>query len=324
MDYKEKLKSIKKDLRTTTGRNVLTFLVFFLVATVFWFLQALNDEVQKDFRVPLRLEDFPRNMTIISGNVPVLNVIVKDKGSALSKFAWGNDPSLKLSFEDFTNRADDNCLMLSEAQLNSAVNSIFSSSASIVSVRPDSLHLVYTTNPGIPVRVRVDADVATLPQYEVFGAPILSQDTVLLYSNLKSRLKIRELNTVPITLTELSDTTVVEARLDVPEGMRAIPSTVKVTIPVEPLVSQTRKLRVEPINVPHDLTLLTFPRMVEVTYLMPKSLYSSQQTPMSAVVDFNDISSGIKTLPVKLTDVPSYYKSTQLATPEVEFLIERK
>ena len=323
MDYKEIYHNLKEDLRTTTGRNVLTFLVFFLVAAAFWVLQALNDEVQKDFRVPLTLEDFPRNMTIISGNVPTLNVIVKDKGSALSKFAWGNNPSLTISYEDFTHHTD-NYLLLSEAQLNSALHSLFGSSASIVSVRPDSLHLAYTTNPGIPVRVHIDADVATQPQYEVFGAMTLSQDTVHLYSNLKSRLKIKELNTVPITLTELSDTTVVEARIDVPEGMRAIPQTVRVTIPVEPLVSKTRKLRVEAINVPRDMTLLTFPQTVEVTYLMPKSLYSAQQTPLRAVVDYHDITSGVKNLPVKLHGIPSYYKSAQLATPSVEFLLERK
>ena len=219
MDYKARYRKLKEDLRTTTGRNVLTFMVFFLISTVFWFLLALNDEVQKDYRIPLKLEDFPRDMTIISGNVPVINVTVKDKGSALAKFSWGATPSLKLRYENFS-RLADNHLLLSESQLNSAMRGIFGNSASIVAVRPDSLHLSYTTNPGIPVRVIVDADVSTLPQYEVFGTPRISTDSVLLYSNLKSRLKVKELYTYPITLTELSDTTTVEVRLKVPKRPR--------------------------------------------------------------------------------------------------------
>lgn len=323
MDYKARYRKLKEDLRTTTGRNVLTFLVFFLISTVFWFLLALNDEIQKDYRVPLRLEEFPRNMTIISGNVPTVNVIVKDKGSALAKYSWGGKPTLKLRYEDFT-RLNDEQLLLSEAQLNSALRGIFGSSASIVAVRPDSLHLTYTTNPGIPVRVVVDADVSTLPQYEIFGTPRISTDSVLLFSNLKSRLKIKELTTVPVTLTDLSDTTTVEIRLNVPEGMKAVPGTVKVTFPVEPLVSKTRTLKIETINVPHGMTLVTFPQMAEATYLLPKSLYSSPTTSLKAIVDYRDIRPGAKTIPVKLTNVPSYYKSASLGTPSVEFLLEKK
>lgn len=322
MDYKARYRKLKEDLRTTTGRNVLTFMVFFLISTVFWFLLALNDEVQKDYRIPLKLEDFPRDMTIISGNVPLINVTVKDKGSALAKFSWGATPSLKLRYENFT-RLADNHLLLSESQLNSAMRGIFGNSASIVAVRPDSLHLSYTTNPGIPVRVIVDADVSTLPQYEVFGTPRISTDSVLLYSNLKSRLKVKELYTYPITLTELSDTTTVEVRLNVPEGMKAVPSTVRVTFPVEPLVSKTRELKIEPINVPHGMRLVTFPAIAEATCLLPKSLYSSGATPMKAVVDYRDITPGKKTLPVRLQGIPPYYKSTSLSTSSVEFLLEK-
>ena len=111
MDYKARYRKLKEDLRTTTGRNVLTFMVFFLISTVFWFLLALNDEVQKDYRIPLKLEDFPRDMTIISGNVPVINVTVKDKGSALAKFSWGATPSLKLRYENFSRLADSHLLL---------------------------------------------------------------------------------------------------------------------------------------------------------------------------------------------------------------------
>lgn len=323
VDYRKYYSKFKEDLRTTAGRNVLTFLVFLVISTIFWFLMALNDEIQKDYKVPLRLEEFPKNMTIISGNVPTVSVTIKDKGSALAKFAWGAKPVLKLRYDQFS-RPSDYHLLLNEAQLNSALRGIFGTSASIVAVRPDSLHLYYTTNPGIPVKVIVDADITTLPQYEAFGAPKISTDSVLLYSNQKERLQIKELPTAPISLSRLSDTTTVEVSILVPEGMKAVPSTVKVTFPIEPLVTKTRKLKIEPVNVPGGIRLIPFPAIVEATYLLPKSTYSAANSSLRATVDYNDITSGKQTIPVRLSGVPPFYQSARLATPEVEFLIEQE
>lgn len=322
IDYKNYIRKGKEELRSATGRNILTFLVFLVISTIFWFLMALNDEVQHDYKVPLRFEEFPKGVTVISGNVPTINVTVKDKGSALAKFSFGADPVLKLRYGDFSQPAD-NSLLLTEAQLNSSLRGIFGSSASIVATRPDSLYLVYTRNPGIPVKVVLDAEVSPLPQYEVFGAPRLSQDSVMLYSNLKSRSRIRTLSTVPVSLTQLSDTTTVDVRIDVPEGMRAIPATIKVTFPVEPLVSKKRQLKIEAINVPPGTRLIPFPATVEVNYLLPKSLYSQTNTPLRAVVDYKTITPGRKTLPVDIIDIPSYYKSVRPSAKDVEYLIER-
>lgn len=323
VDYRRYYRKIKEELRTTTGRNILTFLVFLLISTIFWFLMALNDEVQEDYKVPLRLEEFPKQMTVISGTVPTINVTVKDKGSALAKFAWGAKPVLKLRYDEFT-RPSDNHLLFSEAQLNSALRGVFGSSASVVAVKPDSLHLYYTTNPGIPVKVVVDADITTLPQYEAFGSPRISTDSVLLYSNLKERLQIKELPTAPISLSRLSDTTTVEASILVPEGMRAVPSKVRVTFPVEPLVSKTRRLKVEPVNVPAGTRLVPFPAMVEATYLLPKSTYASANSALRVTVDYNDISPGKKSLPLRLSGVPPYCQSARLVTQEVEYIIEHE
>ena len=323
VDYRLYYRKIKEELRTTTGRNLLTFIVFLLISTIFWFLMALNDEVQEDYKVPLLLEDFPKQVTVISGVVPTVNVTVKDKGSALAKFAWGAKPVLKLSYDEFS-RPADNHLLFNEAQLNSALRGVFGSSALVVGVKPDSLHLYYTTNPGIPVKVVVDADITTLPQYEAFGSPRISTDSVTLYSNLKERLQIKELPTAPISLSRLSDTTTVDVSILVPDGMRAIPSKVRVTFPVEPLVSKTRRLKVEPVNVPDGMRLIPFPSIVEATYLLPKSTYASANSTLRVTVDYDDVTPGKKTLPLRLSGMPPYYQSARLAIQEVEYIIEQE
>lgn len=323
MDSRQLYDKVKEGLRTVKGRNALTFLVFLAISAVFWVLMALNDEVQHDYRLKLKLAGFPDNMTIISGANPTVSVSVKDKGSALMKFTWNTQPELTVNYDEFSKVGDHNLLM-TQAQLNSAVRNIFGSSATIIAVRPDSLSLHYTTNPGVPVKVRIDADVRPAPSAVAFGRVTLSTDTVMLYSNSKERSRIKTLTTQPIILTGLTDTAHVSAALIVPPGMRAVPSQIKVTIPVEPLVTKTRKVEIAQRNVPAGKRLVTFPSMAEVDYLLPKSLYNSDASPVKAVIDFSAYRPGEKKLPVTVLPLPNYYRFVSVRPSEVEFVIEEK
>lgn len=313
---------IKRVLRTAKGRNILTFLVFLAISTVFWFLLALNDDVQENYGLPVELEDFPENVTILSGYNPMLNVTVKDKGSSLMKFSWGHNPHMKLRYEDFA-RPNDTTLLLNAAQLNSAVRGVFGTSASIVTLRPDSLRLTYTANPGVKVAVNVVSDIRTLPQYAYAGHPLVSVDSVMLYSNSPRRLRVHHLSTMPITLADLADTISMDVKLDVPPGMRAVPSVIKVSFPVEPLVAKQQSVPIEVINTPHGVRVVTFPAMAEVSYLLPKSIYSSEMAKVKAVVDYNAITSSSKSLPVTLSKLPSHFRSVSATPAKVEFVIER-
>ena len=145
-------RTVSEALRTSKGRNILTFLVFLAISAVFWLLLALNDDVQQDYNIPVQLEGFPEDVTLLSGYNTTLSVAVKDKGSSLMKYEFGNNPTMKLNFDDFINTGDT-VLTIRASQLNSAVRSIFGNSASVVAMRPDSLKMTYTSNPGIKVPV---------------------------------------------------------------------------------------------------------------------------------------------------------------------------
>ncbi|MDE6528383.1 MAG: hypothetical protein K2L78_04995 [Muribaculaceae bacterium] len=315
MDFKE-------GLRSTKGRNILTFFVFLAISTVFWFLLALNDDVQEDYKLPVTLEDFPSDVTILSGYNPVLSLTVKDKGSSLMKFSWGHTPKMKLRYEDFS-RPNDTTLLLSSSQLNSAVRGIFGTGATIVSMRPDSLKLSYTTQPGVKVAVNIRSDIRTLPQYIYSGHGIASADSVMLYSNSSARFKVHYIPTKLVTLADLTDTVTVDAKLEVPPGMRAVPSTIKVSFPVEPLVSKQQSVPVEVKNVPYGERVVTFPSMIDVSYLLPKSLYGGDAIAIKAVVDYNDITSASKTLPVTISKLPSHCRGVSVHPSEVEYVVER-
>lgn len=322
---RQRYDTFKKGLRSAMGRNALTFFVFLLISTVFWFLMALNDEVQHDFRLPVTLAEFPEDVTIISGATSAVSVTVKDKESSLMKFAWGGKPQLRLAYDDFI-KAGEHSLVYSVNQLNSVVRGAFGPTVTILAIRPDSLDLVYTVNPGVKTRVKIDVDARTQPQCVQYGPVVLSPDSVMLFSNSKELYSVAELETAPVVLRDLADTTVVEARLVVPEGMRAIPSTVSISVPVEPLVSRTRRVELQVVDAPAGLRLVPFPSVVEVSFLMPKSLYNKESSPVGAFVEYpSSVEGGVAspTLPVRVGVMPPYYRNVQVSPAVVEYVVER-
>lgn len=321
MDIKLPAKKLREGLRTAKGRNILTFLVFLAISTVFWFLLALNDDVQEDYNIPVVLEDVPKDVTILSGYNPILNITVKDKGSSLMKFSWGKTPTMKLRFDDFS-KPNDSTLLLGAAGLNSAVRGIFGTGVTIVSMRPDSLKMVFTELPGVKVAVNVRSEIHTLPQYSYSGHPITRTDSVMLYSNSPKLYKTHFVHTKPLTLANLTDTATVEAVIDVPRGVRAVPSAIRVTFPVEPLVQKQQPVEVKVVNVPHGERVVTFPAMIEVSYLLPKSMYGSEMANIHATVDYNDITPSSKTLPVTLTKLPAHCRGVTIHPEEVDYVVE--
>lgn len=322
MEIKHLAHEAREGLRSARGRNVLTFLIFLFISTIFWFLLALNDDIQKDFTVPVELEDFPSNYTILSGYNPVLNLTIKDKGSDLMKYSWGKKPVMKLRLSDFT-RTDDSTLIISASKLHTAIRNEFGTGGNIVSLRPDSLKISYTTNPGIKVAVNVRTSIHTEPQYAYAGHLVLSTDSVTLYSSSPDRFNVHVLSTPLVSLNNLTDSTTLEVKLETPRGMRAIPSTIRITVPVEPLVAKHQTVALEALNVPNGSKVVTFPAMIEVSYLIPKSLYNKAAPAIKATVDYNDINRSGNTLPVSVSALPAFYRSVAVSPQQVEYVVER-
>lgn len=306
-------------MHSTRGRNALTFLVFLFISALFWVVMTLNDETQHDFDVPVEISGVPDDMTLITLPPPTVAVSVKDKGTSLLNFEWGNMPTLKLQYKDFTK--DGKRLLLGETQLNGIVRSFFGSNAQIVTLKPDSLSLTFTTHKGEIRPIRLITDVTPAPQYIVNGAIKASIDTVRVYSVKSIPKSVTRIDTEPITATNLTDTTVMEVKLVAPEGMRVIPSTVKVTIPVEPLIAKRRQVPVEVTNQPMHSRVITFPPTVEISYLIPMSVYNSDNYQVKAYAEYR---SSRKKLPLSLSILPDVYSRVTLATDSVEYIVEHK
>lgn len=299
----------------------MTYLLFVAVAFVFWCVLSLDNQIQRDFDVPVEFEDVPDSLTLISEPPRSVSVSVKAKGTQLLRFLFGETPTLKIKFDKAL--TSDNHYTLSRARLESRLREYFGAGVQIVSCRPESFQLTYTTNPGKKVALKVHTDIHPALQYILSGQIRANIDSVRVYSTGDIPRTLEYVETEMITKSDLKDTTRYEVRIKPIEGLRIIPDKVVVTVPVEPLISKKRSIPVETLNVPEGTQLLTFPSKVEISYLVPMSQYSGEY-PVKAYVDFDSIHPGRKRLPVTLSATPAFYNNVCLATDSVEFIMESR
>ncbi|MCM1110485.1 MAG: hypothetical protein NC336_04705 [Clostridium sp.] len=306
-------------VHSSRGKDVLLYLLFVCIAFVFWLLLSLDTEVQRDYDVPLAIENVPDSVTFISTVPPTINVGVQAKGSQLLQYSWGHLGTMKINFEDYV--VDDNDWKLPPNKLESRVRDYFGNGVMINSIRPDSLNVVYTTLPGERVKVNIVSDITTNLEYILSGDLTANFDSVFAYSP-EQTAPLSSVETDRIVRRDLKDTTYVEVKLRSVPGVRLIPDRVRVCIPVEALTLKKQEIRIETENVPENCNLLTFPSKVEISYLVPISRFKDND-PVEAYVDYNEIRSGRSHLRVHLSLLPHSMQHVTLSQDSVEYIIDR-
>lgn len=307
-------------LRTTKGRNVLIYLAFVCVAFIFWCLMSLDSEVQRNYDIPLRLENFPDSLTVIHDIPGDLSATVQGKGSQLLRFIWGEPSPMKVQFD--ASAASDGTFTLSQQKLEARLRDYFGGGVSILSVKPDSLSLTFTASEGKRVALHVNAQIETDLQSIESGIPVANVDSVTLYSTGPIPRSITSVSTELLSRTGLTDTTRFDVKVQAPRGMRVIPDHVIVTVPVEQLVSKKVRVEVNGSGVPDGTRLLLFPSSVEVSFLVPIS-NSRDEYPIRAYVDYREAARSTNgKAAVLLGPIPGRYYSISHSPDSVEFIIE--
>lgn len=299
-------------------KNILVFLIFVCIAAVFWLILALNDEVQDAFDVRFAVEGQPDSVTFVTVPPQRLRVAVRDRGTSLLRHRITGDLTLRLNFEEY---ADGDRFRVSHSMLNASMRHLFGANATVSSVTPDSLNLLFTRKPGRRTPVESRYNVTVAPGMVLSGAT-LSSNVVNLYSN-QPMDTIRRLYTEEITLRDIDKTTTVEVPLRYPSGTRAIPSTVKVTFNVEQLVKKEAEVAVEADNIPLGQDILFFPSKVRVAYFVPMSHYN--ETPSIRVqASFNEaVRTSSDKVGVRVVSKAPYMNNVELLADSVEYTLVR-
>lgn len=322
VEVKELMHRVAEALKSRRGRDVLMFLLFLVISLLLWGVLKLNDEEQIDVRLPVRITNVPDSVTLISGVPEALLVNVKAQGTQGLKMNIGRPPTVNI---DFRAHRIGRTVYLNSTELKTEVRNATGGSQ-VSAVYPDSISIPFTTHRGFKLPVALDSRVTASPRSAMVGRPRLSADSVRVY--LASGIlpdSVRAIATEPVALHDLDGPVTQRVRLRAPAGSRVVPDSIDVTFEVEPLIIKQRRVVIEPVNVPADIKLITFPAQIDVKYMVPMSAYTHSDPHFRVVADYEAIDRNSRSprMRLRLLEVPSNLQNVQLSTDSAEYIIER-
>lgn len=325
MDSKiEEARAKWKKLKSTSSfHNAVVFLVFVAVSALFWFILALNDSAQQNFNVKVQITNVPDTVTFISDIPEKIHVNVRDKGTNLWRSGFLRHPSMQLDFKEYASKG---ILRFTREDIMAALKATFGATAQISSVSLDSVRLEYTTNKGKRVPVVVVSRILPASGSTLEGEVKAVPSSVYVYGDKSITDTIHKVVTKLLDIKDIYETTTKEIAVCEIKNVRIIPSEVKVTIPIEPLVKKESMVSITPVNVPHGESLLLFPSKVPVEYYVAMSRLSDDDDASIEIhVDYHDIekTTGDK-LPVEVISYPERFCNLSLKSDSVEYTIVKE
>lgn len=307
---------------TPTGRNVLTFCAFLLVAGILWVVMSLNVSMQLDLSCRLRLVNCPDSMVLVSELPDDINVSVRAKGTRLLSYILGRRPNVDINYMQYNRKGIVN---LSRAELRNISHLAVGQEITVTATAPDTLNLLFTSRPPIQLPVVVEAAITTKPNCELSGPVRALTDSVLLYSYKPLPKGISEITTQPLRLDGVSGSRVLPVKLNVPEGCRTVPDSVLVAIEVEPMIARHIPVVVRAVNVPAGKRLILLPSKVNVKFLQPMSVVDRVVPRFTVVADYSSIGeNGMHGSKIKLniSRIEGNVSSVRLSVDSVDYRIE--
>jgi YbbR domain-containing protein len=328
----EGLKNLGKRIKKRVSSEFLTYLVFFVIAVVIWYLNALNKDYTTDLKFKVKYVNLPTDKVLVEAPGNHLSLTVSAQGFTLLKYRLGftfypvNVDAGYSSLRKSRSARDSEYYILSQT-ISDKISTQLSSDIRLQRISPDTLKFLFSemVQKEIPVKVQSRlqfekeflpvGDIRITPSRITVSGPRTIVDTIQ-YVHTKNK-----------TFKRLKDTLQVQLALQPVEQLSYSVNEVSVVLPIERHTEASVSVPIEAINLPQGLTLKTFPGTVTVNCLVPISSFEKIQPHMfRAVVDYDaikDAKDGMAKAKVSIAKSPSYVSDIRFNPKNVDFIIEK-
>lgn len=250
-------------LRRIQWTDVMTFLLFIILAAFIWYGRAMHSK--RTTRVPVLIEytGKPGSIGLGEEGLPQEVMIeVRDVGSVLNTY-HAEPLHLTLDLRSYIH-GDKGTIQVPSDALRRSISDLLQGTSSLVETYPEQITCTYFTEQEKTVGISFAGTVEAATEYQLVGTPKLGRTKVKIYGQDKTLNAIDTIYTEPVELTNLTDTNTVRIALAVPGGVRTETDSVDLTIITERFTEKKFKRPLHAIGVPEGNTIRTFPNEVEV------------------------------------------------------------
>ena len=315
------LKAVRNFLFSGLNKEFLIFLFFLALSGAFWLLMTLNETMEREFKIPMRLTGVPGN-AVITGELPdTVRVTVRDKGFTLVTYDFR-----PLVFR-FSNYADEDegkgVIPLTDVQKQ--VLSQMYGSSKLLQVKPGAFdfYFTYGTSKKVPVVFR--GKITTSKSYYLAHTEFYPS-IVTVYANKQQLDKLQTVEIEPFNYRNLQDTIRQAVKIRKIRGVKIVPSTVRLSVYPDVLTEEAIEVPITAINMPPGMVLRTFPSKVTVRFTIGGSLFRTIKPNLfKVVVDYEELAANPSDkCTLQLRSVPRSVSKASLEIDRVDYLLEQQ
>jgi YbbR domain-containing protein len=316
---------MKRIIPKISRKKLLTFSVFILIATFFWFLNAFSKEYTTNIKYSIEYTGIPETFTSVELLPRELTVTVKSTGFNI--FWLGNAANrvvIDINKYAVKDPKDKSKLSIHTSDLRHLLlkDTI---KTQIKNIEPK--YIVINTqklsSKKIPVKSKIKV---TFKELFMPAEPIkFDPESVTVYAQKDIIDEIQYIYTKERTFKDAEANIEEFIELEHIPNANITPDKVRLIIPVEKYTESIKKIKIDVLNCPEGFKIITFPGEVNLKFKVVLSRFNYvQQSDFKVVIDYNEIkdikSSKIK---VSLKESPDYINDISINPEYVEFLIEK-
>lgn len=312
-----------KEEQTHGFRRFSGMIIFILIAALLWLIIKLSDTYTVNIPFAIHYFDVPASQTI-NDNDQKIDATVKTTGFKLLNyyFTFVSNRKIDISLNELNYQKTDSTTYSFDSKfIAEGIASFLSASPADVQLK-DNIHY-FSMSPLVYKKVKVvpEINISFAKQYNYYGKPIVSPDSITIYGSANDIKKINEVRTKTFTQKDVKKSLNSMVKIDLGTGLKSNTEDVSLTINVE---RYTEAETVIPIATPDNINMFLSDTKTKVKYIVAIKDYSHiDEFSFKAIVDTTGISQKEEesVLPVKLTLYPNNTKIISINPNKVEGII---
>ena len=308
------------------SKDILSFLLFLVLSSVFWFVHALGKERETIISVPIRYIGIPVNVAITNSPPQEIQIGIKDKGIRLLDYSKSHLAPLTIDLSRTFYKKGQ--ILITPDQLTGRVNRYMhlQPSTTVLDVHPDSILIEYQKLSVKNLPVQLVSNIELANQYMLSGKIKLFPERVNVYGPQQMLDTMKSVPTEFVVYKDLKDTVNSTCKLKSVKLLRYSSSVIKLGIFVEAFTERKVQIPITSINCPVNLSIRTFPAFVVATYTVGLSYFKIlNPNDIQVSLDYNDLKNNkLSKQDLKITNNTAHISNIRISPQEVEFILEQK
>ncbi len=299
------------------------FTVCLLLAFFLWVLTSLNETYNSRLEVNVRYINQPRNLVFSNQLPPTLRVNVNARGwDLLGYYIRGGSGNVLVNLEDYRNFN-----YLPTNRLRGTLQAQIADKVIIHDIFPDTISLRKERQYSSKVPVKLNMSLSFAEQHGISGDIEFFPDSVTVTGSREIIPKIKYVETLPVQLNKLSNTTstVAEIKKSATQNIHYSADRIRITIPMDKLTEKIAEVPIQIVNQKFISNVRLIPQRVSINFLTTLTKYHSiDENLFEVVVDGQEMDTVLqKPLRVQLISYPKFIYKPRLSQEYVDYIITR-